>query len=175
MHDARAGPVAALAFAREAHRGHRRDGSGLPYIVHLVKVARLLRVEGLATDYTLSLAYLHDTVEDTKVTVDDLRARFGPRVAEGVMHLTKHPNLAGDAGAEYQLRQARAMPRAPALVKIADVYANSLDMQKGAPAQWKPHRLPKFKAKGFKLLKALEWASPEFAAKARAAVQNLPA
>lgn len=70
----------AVAFAAAAHRGQRRKGSGTPYIVHPMEVAAICA--RLTDDQDVIIAgVLHDVVEDTPVGLDEVRERFGPRVA----------------------------------------------------------------------------------------------
>ena len=79
---------AAFEFAREAHRPQKRK-SGEPYIIHPVNVARIVAEElELGADPVIA-AFLHDVVEDTPYTIDDIRERFGDEVAFLVGVLTK--------------------------------------------------------------------------------------
>ena len=71
----------AIIFAVKAHAGTERRGKGYPYIVHPLEAVEI--VSTMTKDQELlAAAALHDTVEDTDVTVDQIRAEFGPRVAE---------------------------------------------------------------------------------------------
>ncbi|MBO4670598.1 MAG: bifunctional (p)ppGpp synthetase/guanosine-3',5'-bis(diphosphate) 3'-pyrophosphohydrolase [Bacteroidales bacterium] len=71
----------AIIFAVKAHSGTERRGKGYPYIVHPLEAVEI--VATMTKDQELlAAAALHDTVEDTDVTVDQIRAEFGPRVAE---------------------------------------------------------------------------------------------
>ena len=80
----------AFAFAREAHKGQRRK-SKEPYITHPIAVARIAAIE-LNLDVNVVIAcFLHDVVEDTAVTVEDVKVRFGDDVASLVRVVTK-PN-----------------------------------------------------------------------------------
>jgi guanosine-3',5'-bis(diphosphate) 3'-pyrophosphohydrolase len=78
---------AALAFATLAHEGQLRR-SGEPYIIHPAAVARILIDLGMDV-VTIQAALLHDTVEDTEVTLADIEAKFGAKVAELVDGVTK--------------------------------------------------------------------------------------
>ena len=70
----------AIAFAVRAHAGTERRGKGFPYIVHPMEAMEI--VATITPDQELlAAAALHDTVEDTDVTVDQLRAEFGERIA----------------------------------------------------------------------------------------------
>jgi GTP pyrophosphokinase len=77
----------AVSFASRAHAGQRRI-SGEPYVQHTLAVARTLADLGLDHE-TLAAAILHDVVEDTGVSLDDLKQEFGPRIAELVDGVTK--------------------------------------------------------------------------------------
>ncbi len=75
-------------FARKAHEGQARK-SGEPYIIHPIAVATILAQELELSDNTVIAAFLHDVVEDTKYTIDDIRERFGDDVAKLVDAVTK--------------------------------------------------------------------------------------
>lgn len=116
----------AYYFAAGAHAG-QKYGSGLvehPYTFHLNMVARALLDHGFDQEQLLAAAYLHDTIEDTKVTVLDIHRHFGRRVAELVLAVTDKPgvNRAARHLATYPGIRA-AGPRAVAL-KLADRIAN---------------------------------------------------
>lgn len=70
----------ALTFAARAHADHRRKGTGIPYVAHLLAVASLVLEHG-GNETEAIAALLHDAVEDGKATLDVVRARFGPEVA----------------------------------------------------------------------------------------------
>ncbi len=114
----------AHAIAREAHREqHRRSGE--PYIEHPIGVARILVDLGL-DDVTVAAALLHDAVEDTSVTVDDLAERIAPDVAAIVDGVTKLDRLQFESREEQQAATMRKMLVAMAkdirvlLIKLAD-------------------------------------------------------
>lgn len=71
----------ALEFAAKAHAGQYRKGSRVPYLIHPLRVCELL-VEAGCSETAAVAGILHDTVEDTAVTLEDLRREFGPRIAE---------------------------------------------------------------------------------------------
>ena len=78
----------ALRWAAACHHGQERRGSGVPYLTHVVAVAWLLDRLGFEEDVVIA-GLLHDVVEDTAATLDDVRARFGPAVADLVEHTTE--------------------------------------------------------------------------------------
>jgi (p)ppGpp synthase/HD superfamily hydrolase len=71
---------AALVLAARAHRAQVRKGSDIPYIVHPVQVAMILMRHGFDEDVVIA-GVLHDTVEDTEVTAEEIRTGFGAEVA----------------------------------------------------------------------------------------------
>ena len=78
----------AFNMANEAHKGARRR-SGEPYIMHPLAVARIVSREIGLGSTSISAALLHDVVEDTDYTADDIRALFGDKIAGIVEGLTK--------------------------------------------------------------------------------------
>ena len=78
----------AFRFARDAHAGIRRR-SGEPYIMHPIAVAKIASQEIGLGSTSICAALLHDVVEDTEFTVEDIRAHFGDKVAQIVEGLTK--------------------------------------------------------------------------------------
>src|SRR6266567_4013183 len=70
----------ALSFAAEAHARQERKGTDFPYVSHPIRVAEILDRFGCSEDAIVA-GFLHDTIEDASVTVNDIGATFGPRVA----------------------------------------------------------------------------------------------
>ncbi|QSX37522.1 bifunctional GTP diphosphokinase/guanosine-3',5'-bis pyrophosphate 3'-pyrophosphohydrolase [Shewanella sedimentimangrovi] len=114
----------AYQVARDAHEGQMRT-SGEPYITHPVAVARILADMRLDHE-TLMAALLHDTIEDTHVTKDDLAELFGPSVAELVEGVSKLDKLKFRDKKEAQAENFRKMMMAMTqdirviLIKLAD-------------------------------------------------------
>lgn len=82
----------AREFAIRAHGDQKYSGSE-PYVAHLDEVAEVLREFHQSNELTLTLAYLHDVVEDTSVTLEDLADIFNQQVSFGVAFLTDEPGL----------------------------------------------------------------------------------
>lgn len=78
----------AIIFAVKAHAGTERRGKGYPYSVHLMEAVEIVATM-TPNQELLAAAALHDTVEDTNVTIDDIRAEFGDRIATLVAHETE--------------------------------------------------------------------------------------
>lgn len=119
--------AAAYAFAAERHAGQTRP-AGEPYTDHLLEVAEILATELDVTDAELlAAALLHDVVEDTPATLDDLAARFGPRVAALVGAVTMPPAAPGEDRATVRRRYLAHLGDLPAdalRLKLADRYSN---------------------------------------------------
>jgi GTP pyrophosphokinase len=132
----------AYELAAEAHRGQSRK-SGEPYIHHPLAVAKIVAGFGL-DDVTVAAALLHDAVEDTGVTLDDLTADFGPDVAAIVDGVTKLERVKFASKEAQQAATVRKMLVAMAkdlrvlIIKLADRLHNMRTLA-GLPA-WKQER-----------------------------------
>lgn len=119
----------ALNFAARAHDGQKRKSTDVPYLVHPVGVMLVL-IECHETDpELLAAALLHDTVEDTKVTLSQLRETFGVRVA-AIVEGCSEPDK-GDTWEhrkEHTIAYLRTAPREIALVSAADKLHNVRSM-----------------------------------------------
>jgi guanosine-3',5'-bis(diphosphate) 3'-pyrophosphohydrolase len=128
----------ALAFAAHKHRDQRRkDAEASPYINHPIALADVLVNEGGVTDpEVLSAALLHDTVEDTATTPEELRDAFGPRVAKIVAEVTDDKNLPKAERKRLQVEHAATISPEAKLVKLADKISNLRDVAVRPPAGW---------------------------------------
>ncbi len=130
--------VRALAFASRKHSQQRRkDADASPYINHPIALVSVLAVEAGINDLdTLSAALLHDTIEDTDTSMEELVEAFGETVASLVQEVTDDKLL---PKAERKLRQVQhashLSPKARS-VKLADKIANLRDVADSAPAGW---------------------------------------
>lgn len=117
----------AVTFAAHWHGGQARPG-GEPYVEHLLEAARVLVEAVEVTDVSvLSAAVLHDVVEDTACTLDEVRGRFGDRVATLVDWVTKPPRAEGESREASRAAYLDRLRRAPGdaiLVKLADRLSN---------------------------------------------------
>ena len=130
--------IAALAFAADKHRNQRRkDIEASPYINHPIMLAKILSVEGGIDDGpVLCAALLHDTIEDTETTYDELLARFGREIADVVREVTDDKSLPKAERKQLQVEHAPHASRAAKLVKLADKIANLRDVADNPPSQW---------------------------------------
>jgi guanosine-3',5'-bis(diphosphate) 3'-pyrophosphohydrolase len=130
--------IAALTFAADKHRHQRRkDHDASPYINHPIDLANILVNEAHVTDpVVLVAAILHDTVEDTDTTLDELTARFGPEVSAIVAEVTDDKRLPKDARKRHQEEHAPHASFRAQQVKLADKIANLRDLARRPPATW---------------------------------------
>jgi guanosine-3',5'-bis(diphosphate) 3'-pyrophosphohydrolase len=120
----------ALRTAAIAHRGQLRKGGEVPYFAHAAAVALILARAGFTEETLLAAALLHDVVEDTDVTLDELAAKFPPDVIALVTALSEtKTDAAGrlrpweDRKAEH-LRQIAAAPQEARVIALADKLHN---------------------------------------------------
>jgi GTP pyrophosphokinase len=130
---------AAYQYAAEQHKNQKRkDGS--PYVIHPLAVAEIVAEMGLDTDAILA-ALLHDCIEDTDSTHDEIAKKFGKTVAELVEGVTKLTRVNFTSMAEEQMENLRKMFLAMSkdirviLIKIADRLHNTRTMQFQTPAK----------------------------------------
>jgi GTP diphosphokinase / guanosine-3',5'-bis(diphosphate) 3'-diphosphatase len=142
MHSELARLLEAISFAAERHRNQRRkDHEASPYINHPIALATVLANEGGVADLeVLQAAVLHDTIEDTETTFDDLSARFGTRVADIVAEVTDDKSLPKDVRKQLQIEHAHHKTPEAALVKLADKICNLRDVASTPPADWSIER-----------------------------------
>jgi hypothetical protein len=115
----------ALSFAAHAHREQRRKGTGEPYVNHLIEVAELLtRVAGVEDVDVLRAAVLHDVIEDTGASAEELELVFGQRVRALVEALTDDKSLATPERKRLQIEHMRSAEADARLIKLADHCSN---------------------------------------------------
>ena len=122
----------AMKFANACHEGinQRRKYSGLPYIVHPATVVAILRTIQ-HTPAMIQAGWLHDTVEDTGVTHDDIRRAFGDEVAtlvEMVTDVSKKSDGNRAARRAIDLRHLENASSEAAAIKLADIIDNTHDI-----------------------------------------------
>jgi (p)ppGpp synthase/HD superfamily hydrolase len=128
----------AADFAARRHRKQKRKGStGEPYINHPIAVAELIASVGRVTDaITLAAALLHDTVEDTDATVEDIEREFGPDIRGVVAELSDDKSLPSAERKRLQIVNAPNASRRAKIVKLADKSVNVADITRDPPPDW---------------------------------------
>jgi len=135
--------IRAVHFAADKHRMQRRkDVEASPYINHPIAVAHLLSEEGGVSDLiTLQAAILHDTIEDTNTSHDELVRSFGRDVADVVLEVTDDKSIPDRVERKrLQLVNAPKKSARAALVKLADKTCNLRDIRATPPANWSLER-----------------------------------
>src|SRR6266850_2491371 len=132
----------ALAFAAHKHRDQRRkDAESSPYINHPIALADVLINEGGVTDVeVLCAALLHDTVEDTATTQQELANAFGSKIARIVAEVTDDKSLPKAERKRLQVEHAASLSKEAKLVKLADKICNLRDVSDHPPAHWDQQR-----------------------------------
>ena len=132
----------ALAFAAARHKDQRRkDVDASPYINHPVSLANVLCNEGHVTDIdVICAALLHDTVEDTDTTPEELEAEFGKTIGDIVMEVTDDKSLPKQQRKQAQIEHAAGISDKAKLVKLADKIANLRDVADSPPPDWSLER-----------------------------------
>jgi guanosine-3',5'-bis(diphosphate) 3'-pyrophosphohydrolase len=130
--------IDALAFAALKHRDQRRkDPEASPYINHPIALSRVLSVEaGLHDAKLLAAAVLHDTLEDTQTTFEELRERFGKTVASIVREVSDDRSLPKEERKRLQIEHAQHLTHRARLVKFADKICNIRDIAANPPRDW---------------------------------------
>ena len=98
----------ATAFAAEAHVGQLRKGTKIPYIVHPMEAAAICATM-TDNEEVLAAAVLHDTIEDTSTTKEDLEERFGPRVTELVLAQSENKREGQAASETWKTRKEESL------------------------------------------------------------------
>lgn len=132
----------AVAFASQKHATQRRkDPAATPYINHPVEVARILYEEGGVRDPSvLVAALLHDTIEDTDATFEEIETAFGSEIAEIVAEVTDDTTQPKLVRKERQVSRAATISHGAQQLKIADKISNLRDIFRVPPVGWSPQR-----------------------------------
>jgi GTP diphosphokinase / guanosine-3',5'-bis(diphosphate) 3'-diphosphatase len=130
--------IRAIDFAARKHRLQRRkDVEASPYINHPVALMSVLCVEaGICDVEVLSAAALHDTIEDTQTTRDEISREFGKKIADIVAEVTDDKTLPSDERKRLQIERAPHKSSAASLVTLADKIANLRDVASSPPSDW---------------------------------------
>ena len=132
----------AVAFAAHKHRDQRRkDKDASPYINHPIQLATVLWEEGGVRDpEVIAAALLHDTLEDTETTWQELRGVFGEEIADVVLEVTDTKWIKKALRKRLQVARAAHSSDNAKLVKLADKICNLRDIGAHPPAGWSLQR-----------------------------------
>ncbi len=136
----------AMRFAAEKHEGQtRKSADHPPYIIHPIGVAHTLATLGQVRDPDVLIAgLLHDTVEDTNTTFEEIRALFGERVEGIVRELTDDKSLPKDERKRLQIVNAPHKSPEAAQIKLSDKLYNLTDLCNDPPADWSTERIDNY-------------------------------
>ena len=131
----------ALWFAAQAHGDQKVPGTEVSYLLHLCQVTQeavgaIIADPTLDGDLIIACSLLHDVIEDTTVTMDEIERAFGRAVADGVDALTKRAHLPKELAMKDSLERIRVQPREIGVIKLADRITN---LQR-PPAHWSETR-----------------------------------
>lgn len=158
--------IDAWNFAAFAHRGQFVPGSDVPYLNHL----GLVTLEVMAVvvgeepvddpDLLIQCAVLHDCIEDTETTFEDVAQRFGRNVAQGTAALSKDPRLADKSDRiKDSLARIRKQPKEVWMVKLADRITNL----QPPPSHWDRKKRTKYRDEAVLILETLSEANAHLA------------
>lgn len=151
--------IKAANFAAIKHKDQRRKGKdAIPYINHPIGVANILTSEGKVTDpIVLQAALLHDTVEDTETSIEEIGTVFGAKVQSIVAEVTDNKALSKVQRKQIQIDTASKKSPEAKLVKLADKLHNlrSLDEPNGTPVGWGKERVHQYFVWAYNVVKGL--------------------
>jgi (p)ppGpp synthase/HD superfamily hydrolase len=137
----------AVEFATRAHSGQYRKGTRVPYVLHPLRVAQIL-IEAESTDAVVVAGILHDTVEDTAVTLADIREAFGGEVSRLVESVSEPDKRAPwEERKQHTIATLRSAGHDTLLIACADKLDNLRSMHRGerraGPAFWDRFHRPR--------------------------------
>jgi len=148
---------AAAKFASDKHASQKRKGAAAePYINHLIEVAQLIAGSSEQLDTNLVMAgLLHDTVEDTDTTEEELERTFGSDIAALVAEVTDDKSLPKEVRKEQQVANAPHKSVRAQVIKLADKISNLRSVLASPPATWSAERKREYFAWARRVVDAL--------------------
>jgi guanosine-3',5'-bis(diphosphate) 3'-pyrophosphohydrolase len=136
----------AVVFSAEKHRHEtRKNPEETPYIVHPIGVSYTLATLGQVYDADVLIgALLHDTVEDTETTFEEIKARFGNGVEGYVREVTDDKSLPKEERKRLQIENAHHKSSGAALIKLSDKLYNLNDLTLNPPDDWSQERIDQY-------------------------------
>jgi (p)ppGpp synthase/HD superfamily hydrolase len=167
--------IKACRFAAEAHQGQLYPGTELPYLLHLnlvsMEILAALSVEpGRDGDLAVQCALLHDSIEDTDTSYEQIESIFGIKVADGVAALSKNPALEKSQQLIDSLERIERQPIEIWMVKLADRITNL----QSPPSHWNLAKISRYRAEAIEIHTHLQAASPFLALRLTEKIQNYP-
>ena len=129
--------VSANYFAAIAHKTQfRKNTERSPYILHPLQVQDLLSRAGVTNPHILAAAVMHDVLEDTKVTADQMREQFGDEITNYVLECSDDKTKSKADRKITQLEHLSHISDGAALIKMADKYSNTCELMTDPPTNW---------------------------------------
>lgn len=131
--------IRAIDFAARKHKDQRRkDAAQTPYINHPIEVAHILVMAGVNDVDTLCAAILHDTIEDTQTTREELVEAFGVCITHIVGQCSDDKSLSSARRKHLQIEHTESgyLTKEAQLVKLADKYSNLKGLSVSPPVSW---------------------------------------
>lgn len=149
----------AISFAADKHRHQtRKSAQNTPYIIHPIGVADHLLTIGHVRDPDILIgALLHDTVEDTNTSFDEIRDNFGPGVESFVREVTDDKNLPKAERKRLQIVDAPKKSAGAAQIKLGDKYYNLKDLSSNPPPDWDVARIDEYFLWAEQVVSRLPW------------------
>jgi (p)ppGpp synthase/HD superfamily hydrolase len=167
--------IKACQFATAAHRGQFVPGSDLPYLMHInlvsMEIIAALNAEPERDgNLAIQCALLHDTIEDTNTTYEQIESIFGITVADGVAALSKNPVLDKSTRLLDSLERIKSQPIEIWMVKMADRITNL----QPPPHHWTTAKINQYRVEAIEIYTQLQVASPFLALRLAAKIRNYP-
>jgi GTP diphosphokinase / guanosine-3',5'-bis(diphosphate) 3'-diphosphatase len=154
--------LSALRFSADKHRNQRRkDAAKSPYINHPIEVAETLwSVGGIRELPVLIAAVLHDTVEDTNTSPEEIQRHFGKDVLSLVLEVTDNKSLPKQERKRLQIEMASHKRPLAKCIKLADFVCNLRDIDQSPPAGWPLERIQDYLLWTEKVVSGLRGTNP---------------
>ncbi|WP_068471108.1 HD domain-containing protein [Candidatus Protochlamydia phocaeensis] len=151
--------IDAIAFAADKHRNQqRKDLNQTPYIIHPIEVADQLLVIGQVRDSDIIIAaLLHDTIEDTNTSYQEITQKFGRRVADFVQEVTDDKSLPKEERKRLQIVDAPHKSAGAAQIKLSDKLCNLKDLIRSPPVGWPMERIKAYFEWAEQVIDRLPW------------------
>ena len=148
-------------FAAKKHKGQKRKGANAePYINHPLEVVKILADVGRVSDLDILIAaLLHDTVEDTETTAEEITEYFGEIVCGYVLEVTDDKTLPKAERKQLQVDHAPHLSSGAKQIKLADKISNIEDMVDNPPVDWTLERKVQYVEWGISVVAGLRGAN----------------
>ena len=149
-----------FAAIKHSEKNQTIPGTNLPYIVHLSNVAMEIMIAyqnntNFNFEFAISLALLHDTLEDTSATFEEISEVFGNDIAQGVSALTKNEQLPKFEQMQDSLNRIKRQPKEVWVVKLADRITNLQE----PPTHWDTLKKQNYREEAVEILTQLKGAN----------------